>query len=165
MLKNPTWILLDGCANVRICAVTVLQHIHYINSYVRCHFLIDSYVIFTSLCLTIPYPHTISSYNIFLSLSSTSVSTLDLIPYFFNPISTTFPTPITPKWWLQIILYLPVNTIRGGVIFVFHILIHEWHPYCEKKFKKMWRWWWCKLLTDFIGCGKITIVGSGFFEG
>ena len=39
MVQHPTWILLDGHDSVCTCAVTVLYHIHYINSDIRCNFL------------------------------------------------------------------------------------------------------------------------------
>ena len=86
-VRAPAW-----CDSVRACAVTVLYHIHYINADVCRHFLIDSYGIFLSLRRTISYPRTLSAYNIFLSISYPSVSTLDYIPYLFDPILTTFPT-------------------------------------------------------------------------
>ena len=68
-----------------------LYHIHYISSDLRHHFLINIYGIFLSLHPAISYQRTISAYNIFLSVSSTSVFILDSIPYLFDPTLTTFP--------------------------------------------------------------------------
>ena len=70
-------ILPDGHEDVRICTVTVLYHIYYINLDVRRNFLTYSYGIFSSLRYTISYPHTMSVYNILLSVCTNSVFTLD----------------------------------------------------------------------------------------
>ena len=78
--------------NVHVCAVTVLYHTHYINSYIRRHFIIDGYGIFTSLRCNISYPCTMYAYNVLISISSPSVSTLYSITSFFDPIMTKFPT-------------------------------------------------------------------------
>ena len=46
--KNLTWILLDGCYGVCICAVMVLYHIHYINSWLWHLFVLTFYHILSS---------------------------------------------------------------------------------------------------------------------
>ena len=92
MLKNLTWILLDGRGNVYTCTVTVLNHIHYINSDVRRHFLIDGYGIFPPWHRTISYPWTISVYEVLIPLSSPNLYTLYYIPSLFDPILTAFLT-------------------------------------------------------------------------
>ena len=85
LLKFPPWCLLDvitsnfnlvGWSWQRLCVhrhgmttsvrapSNVLSHIHYINSDLRCHFLICGYGIFPSLRLTISYPRNVSAYNL-----------------------------------------------------------------------------------------------------
>ena len=63
-----------------------LYYIHYIVSDLRCNFLIDGYGIFPSLRCTISYMRNISADNLFISISSPSVSTLNYIssPYVYT---------------------------------------------------------------------------------
>ena len=114
ILKHPTWCLsydimsdlnLIGCSVQYPCtgchgATTSVRvpwrfsyHIHYINSDLRHHFLIYGYGIFTSLRPTFSYLRTMSECDVFISVYSPTVSTLDSIPSFlsdFNHISNTF---------------------------------------------------------------------------
>ena len=115
LLKHPTWYLLYIKTSelniivwlwqrpcVRYHGVTTsvrapwrfLYHINRINSDVRRHFLIDGYGKFPSLRRTISYPQTMSAYDVFLSLSYPSISTMYLIPSFFDPIITIFSTVV-----------------------------------------------------------------------
>ena len=50
--------------NVHVCAHTVLYHIHYVNSDLSRHFLIDVYGIFPSLRRAKSYPRTRSAYKL-----------------------------------------------------------------------------------------------------
>ena len=73
--------------DVHVCALTVLYHIHYVNSGIRRHFLIDGYVIFSSLRHTIYYPwNMISAYDLCISIYYSFVSTL--YPVLSPPVST-----------------------------------------------------------------------------
>ena len=92
----PLW-----CDDICEHTLTVLYHSHIIISYFRCNLLIKPYGIFTSLYRTISYLWIIYGYNLFLSISSLilstldlvsspSVSTLDLIPSLSDQTLTTF---------------------------------------------------------------------------
>ena len=61
-------------------------HIHYVNLDLRCHFLIDGYVIFLSLHRTISYLRTMSAYGLCISVSSSVV--FMLYPVIYLPVPT-----------------------------------------------------------------------------
>ena len=77
--------------DARLCARTVLRHIHHINSDVRRHFLIDCYGIFPCLRHTISYPRTMSAYDVFFCLFFLCLYA-GFNYFFLDPILTTFPT-------------------------------------------------------------------------
>ena len=110
--------------NICVLALTFLYHIHYANSELHRHFLIDGYGIFLALRRTISYLQTMSVYNLCISFSFSYVSmmypvispTVSTI-YFILPPSvsmfvsdsslfeltlTTFTAPPTMSTWNQI---------------------------------------------------------------
>ena len=74
--------------DVRACALTFLYHMHYVNSDLRRHFIIDSYGIFPSLRRAKSYPRTMSAYNLCIYFLFSFVSTL--WRHFFVPFSFVF---------------------------------------------------------------------------
>ena len=56
-----------------------LYHTHYVNSDLRCHFIIYGYGIFLYLHFTISYPRTMYAYKLLISVSSSFVPTLDTV--------------------------------------------------------------------------------------
>ena len=87
ILEHPTWILLDGRDDVRICTVTVFYHIHYINSDARNHFLLYGYGLKVYHILSPDYIRV----QIF-PLCLFSLCLYDVFNSFFYPILTTYPT-------------------------------------------------------------------------
>ena len=61
-----------------------LYHIHYVNSYLCRHFLIDVYGIFTSLRRTISYLSNMFTYNLFISVSYSFISMVYVYCPFFS---------------------------------------------------------------------------------
>ena len=71
-------LMFIGCHNFRLefyCMVVTTSvqasvpsrlsyHVHYVNSDLRCHFIMDGYGIFTYLRRTISYPRNISAYEL-----------------------------------------------------------------------------------------------------
>ena len=67
--------------NVCACTLTFLCPIHYVNSDLCCHFLIDGYGIFPSLHCNISYTRTISAYGFWIYFSFSFVFTLYPVLY------------------------------------------------------------------------------------
>ena len=72
--------------NVCAWALTFSYHIHYVNSYLRCHFFIDGYGFFPSLHRTISYQWTMYAYNLCIKLYFSFVSTI--YPFLTPTVST-----------------------------------------------------------------------------
>ena len=96
-VRAPSWH-----DDVHACAHTVLYHIHYINSDLRCDFPIVGYGIFPPLRRAKSYPRTLSAYDLCISFPFSFPSTL--WRHFFVPFS--FVSILYP------VLYLSVSTLN-----------------------------------------------------
>ena len=142
MLKRPTWILSDSCYNISTCAgmvwrrpcVTLDGFVTYpLHKFRQTSSLsYFGYVIFPSLRCTIYYLQNMSVYDVFPSVYSLTVSTLDSIPSLFDPILTIFPTPYSRA----------ASTVILNISFILHVLstiycIWVLRVYCA------WEFWNC----------------------
>ena len=96
-----------------VCAPSrVFFHIHYINSYLRCHFHICRYGIFPFLRCAKYYPRTMSAYDLCISFPYSFVSTLwrhFFVPFVF--VSTLYPGLSLSISMLYLILPPPVSML------------------------------------------------------
>ena len=109
----------------------ISYHIHYINSDLCCHSLIDGCGILPSLYRIISYLRTIFAYNLFISVSSSFfytmypvlsplVSTLDSI----LPTSVSTLDSIYSLFKLPLTLFITFSLVEGGLICRVYTCIH-----------------------------------------
>ena len=101
--------------DVRACVLTVLYPIHYVNSDLLCHFLIDGYVIFLSFHCTIPYTWTMYAYDLCVHFSFSCV--LMLYPVLSPPISNLdliLPTSVSTLDLVSSLLDITFKTFTTG---------------------------------------------------
>ena len=116
--SNPMFVMMSIHApswydDVRACALTFLYHIHYVNSYLRCHFHICGYDIVLSLRCAKSYPWTIYLYFLCISFPFYFVYTLwrqFFVPFPLSPRSILSCLLLSPRWTLLFLLLCPCWT-------------------------------------------------------
>ena len=130
LLKLLTWHWLDiitphfnlaGCPLLRLCVHRhgmtefvcapshIFSHIHYLNSDLRCNFLICGYVIFMSLHCNISYLRNMSMYNLCIYFTFPLVSMIWRFVLYHLSLSQRFILSclILSLCWTRLFLFLP----------------------------------------------------------